>query len=181
MTTKNSGGFIRFPHPHRGWGMMPCKMSMENNFKFTKLFQKLFNSFYVYLVLVFIKGCYRNIQFFPWFFPVLLANLSWKGYYFQYLITIILLSPWVRYRIISHKPENNSDNRILHLIFCIWTEYGKMCVSGGKKCSFFGKFGVLCFLQTSILRFGLFRYYRRYMKTYDQYFWKSMWCMKCQI
>ena len=32
---------------------------------------------------------------------------------------------------------------------------------GGKKCSFFGKFGVVCFLVTSILRFALLPYYRR--------------------
>ena len=31
----------------------------------------------------------------------------------------------------------------------------EMCVSGGKKCSFFGKFGVLCFLETLVLRFAL--------------------------
>ena len=31
----------------------------------------------------------------------------------------------------------------------------------GKKCSFFGKFGVLCFLVTSVLRFVLVPYYRR--------------------
>ena len=36
-----------------------------------------------------------------------------------------------------------------------------MCVSGGKKCSFFGKLGVLCFLVTSVLRFDLLPYYRR--------------------
>ena len=28
-----------------------------------------------------------------------------------------------------------------------------MCVSGGKKCSYFGKFGVLCFLEKA--PFGL--------------------------
>ena len=33
-----------------------------------------------------------------------------------------------------------------------------MRVSGGKKCSFFGKFGVLCFLETPILRFALLPY-----------------------
>ena len=37
-----------------------------------------------------------------------------------------------------------------------------MCVSGkgsgGKKCSFFGKFGVFCFLETPVLRLP---YYRR--------------------
>ena len=32
---------------------------------------------------------------------------------------------------------------------------------GGKKCSFFRKFGVLCFLETPILRFTLLPYYRR--------------------
>ena len=36
-----------------------------------------------------------------------------------------------------------------------------MCVSGGKKCLFFGKYGVLCFLETPVLRFALLAYYRR--------------------
>ena len=31
-------------------------------------------------------------------------------------------------------------------------------VSGGKKCLFFGKFDVLCFLVTSVLRFALLSY-----------------------
>ena len=35
------------------------------------------------------------------------------------------------------------------------------CVLGGKKYSFFGKFGVLCFLETPVLRFALLPYYRR--------------------
>ena len=36
-----------------------------------------------------------------------------------------------------------------------------VCVSGGKKCSFFEKFGVLCFLETPVLRFALLPYYQR--------------------
>ena len=36
-----------------------------------------------------------------------------------------------------------------------------LCVSEGKKCSFFGEFGVLCFLVTPVLRFTLLPYYRR--------------------
>ena len=36
-----------------------------------------------------------------------------------------------------------------------------MCVSGGKKCSFLGKFDVLCFLEILVLRFALLPYYRR--------------------
>ena len=35
-----------------------------------------------------------------------------------------------------------------------------VCISGGKKCSFFGKFGMLSFLETHVLRFALFPYYR---------------------
>ena len=34
-------------------------------------------------------------------------------------------------------------------------------LSGGKKCLFFGKFDVLCFLEKPILRFALLPYYRR--------------------
>ena len=35
-----------------------------------------------------------------------------------------------------------------------------MCVSGAKKCLFFGKFGALCFRETPVLRFTLLPYYR---------------------
>ena len=34
-------------------------------------------------------------------------------------------------------------------------------VSGGKKCLFFGKFGVFCFLETPVLRFALLPYYQQ--------------------
>ena len=36
-----------------------------------------------------------------------------------------------------------------------------VCVSGGKKCIFFGKFGVLCFVETPASRFAFLPYYRR--------------------
>ena len=35
------------------------------------------------------------------------------------------------------------------------------CVPGGKNYLFFGKFGVLCFLETPVLRFVLLPYYRQ--------------------
>ena len=34
-----------------------------------------------------------------------------------------------------------------------------VCVSGGKKCSFLGRFDVFCFLETPVLRFTLLPYY----------------------
>ena len=36
-----------------------------------------------------------------------------------------------------------------------------VCVSWGRKCSFFGKFGVLCFLVTYVLKFVLLPNHRR--------------------
>ena len=36
-------------------------------------------------------------------------------------------------------------------------------VSEAKKCSFFAKFGVLCFLVKPVLRFALLPYYRRFL------------------
>ena len=35
--------------------------------------------------------------------------------------------------------------------------------SEGEKCSFSGKFGVLCFLETPVLRFAILLYYRRFL------------------
>ena len=39
--------------------------------------------------------------------------------------------------------------------------YTQVCVLGDKKCLFFGKFSVLCFLVTPVLGFALLPYYRR--------------------
>ena len=36
-----------------------------------------------------------------------------------------------------------------------------VCVSGGKKCSLFGKFVVFCFLETPVLRFAILPYHPR--------------------
>ena len=43
----------------------------------------------------------------------------------------------------------------------IHQQWGTRYISGGNKCSFFGKFGVLCFLVSPVLRFSLLPYYRR--------------------
>ena len=38
-------------------------------------------------------------------------------------------------------------------------------VSGGKKCLFFGNFGMLCFLETPVLKFALLPYYRQLVRS----------------
>ena len=45
-----------------------------------------------------------------------------------------------------------------------------VCVSGGKKCSSFGKFDVLCFLVTPVLRYALLPYCGRIDHTYIESF-----------
>ena len=39
-----------------------------------------------------------------------------------------------------------------------------VCVLGGKKCLFIGRFGVLCFLEAPAMRFALLPYYRRFVQ-----------------
>ena len=41
-----------------------------------------------------------------------------------------------------------------------------VCVSGGKKCSFFGIFDVICFFFTSVLTFALLLYYQCFVTCY---------------
>ena len=51
--------------------------------------------------------------------------------------------------------------------------YAHLCVRIRGKCSFFGKFGVLCLLETPVLRFALLPYYLRVIKRYlKKFLWK---------
>ena len=44
-----------------------------------------------------------------------------------------------------------------------------VCVSGSRKCSFFGRFGVLCFLVTSVLKFAFLPYQSRDLYEVNHY------------
>ena len=62
------------------------------------------------------------------------------------------------------KHVNSSEKRTFLTPWCAHVRVrirAYVCVSGGKKCSFFGKFDVLCFLETPVLRSALLTYYRR--------------------
>ena len=49
-------------------------------------------------------------------------------------------------------------------------------VSGGKKCSFFGKFGVLYFLETPVLRLAFLPYYQRFISYFERIFFHLQAC-----
>ena len=49
-------------------------------------------------------------------------------------------------------------------LLCSRSKQRTCAYQGGKKCLFFGKFCVLYFLVTSVLRFALLPYYRRFLQ-----------------
>ena len=59
--------------------------------------------------------------------------------------------------------KTNISYPFVHTYVCVW---------GGKKCSFFGKIDVLCFLEATVLRFALLSYYRRNV-------WGISWLLLC--
>ena len=75
------------------------------------------------------------------------------------------------FRFIGNKAKGQISKRLLteHVkfsekqIFLTPDTHTCVHVSGNKECSFFGKFNVLCFFVTPILRFTLLLYYRRFV------------------
>ena len=83
------------------------------------------------------------------------------------LIKVKKLSSWViRQKSESHNGcfKKTKHAEILEKLTFLNPWYAHVCVPiRGKKYSFLGKFGVLCFLETPVLRFSILPYYRRVM------------------
>ena len=60
------------------------------------------------------------------------------------------------------ESQNGCFNKAKHAKISEKQTFLTPCASGGKKCLFFGNFGVLCSLEISVLRFALLPYYRRF-------------------
>ena len=88
------------------------------------------------------------------------------------------------------ESQNGGNNKTKHAKFSEkWiflppdTHTMYMCVSGGKECSFFGKFGVLCFV-TYISKFIFLPYYQRFFAGFNLflkcfcYIWESCKTLK---
>ena len=81
---------------------------------------------------------------------------------FKIVFTVTLVAIFTLEEIVSSKAKGRISKRVLQenkarQIF--WKRnisYPHMYVSVGKKCSFFGQFGVLCLLVTPVLRFARF-------------------------
>ena len=94
--------------------------------------------------------CILRLACAVWFFDIIFIFWWWLPYFepkFPFYTTYLCVSGVRNFRFLEN------------LACFVFVEH--VWVSGGKKCSFFGKFGVLCFLETPVLRFTLFLYYRR--------------------
>ena len=73
---------------------------------------------------------------------------------------------WVKSSVIMQKGESQNEcfKKAKHAkisekkTFLTSDTHTYVCVSGGKKCLFFGNFDMLCFLETPVLRFALLPY-----------------------
>ena len=89
---------------------------------------------------LFLYISYHCYSLFQWF-PVLCGNCCRMLENINpFYATGLFLYPW------KHQKTKKA---------ILKTEVTYLCVSGVKKCSFFGKFGVLFFLVISVLRFSL--------------------------
>ena len=70
----------------------------------------------------------------------------------------------------SSKKTNHAKFSKNRTSFTPWYAH-VVCVSGGKKCLFLRKFGVLCFLFTSVLVFTFLLYYRQNSLFIQDNFW----------
>ena len=76
---------------------------------------------------------------------------------------------WISKRV----SQQNKVSQLFRKTFLTPWSHTYVCLSGGKKCLFFGKFGVLCFLVTSVLRFALLPYYWREQRFREKLLQKS--------
>ena len=102
------------------------------------------------------------------------------------------LIPWYAHEMVKHTQTNRWQQPTNYL-----NEFNHfVSVSGGVKCSFFGKLGVLCFVVNSILRFALLPYYGRYNlfirnqvdyadviygQTYNSFFHEKIESIQCKF
>ena len=77
-----------------------------------------------------------------------------KGFQFTNLVLLNLIGLMHHF---STVPKNKQFLPLIRTRTCAY--------QAGKKCSFFGKFDVLCFPKTPIFRFGLLPYYRQVAPT----------------
>ena len=88
-----------------------------------------------------------------WFFPVNCARFL-RTRVLQNTSERLFLFKWNQsvYIVVSNMAKGQISKHISHPY---------LCVSGGKKCSFFGRFGELCILVILVLRFPPLSYYLR--------------------
>ena len=117
---------------------------------------------------------YRGTRYASETTEYMILTLFWKNLKISAILLVILKNGVVVFEMNSLVFGNKAKGLISKQVFQenkarqISPWFVHVCVSGGKNCSFFGKFGVLCFLETLVLRFALLPYYRRSANNEDE-------------
>ena len=84
-------------------------------------------------------------------------QMAWNGLRRLWVESLwkIDISPVIRQ---EGEPQNVGNKKTKHVKLSEKRTFLTPC----KKCSFLGKFGLLCFLETPVLRFGCLPYYQRF-------------------
>ena len=79
------------------------------------------------------------------------------------VFTVLIVSNTAKGRISKLVLQENRARQIFQKkqTFLIPWAHSYVCASEGKKCFLFGKFSLLCFLVTPVLRFAILPYYRQ--------------------
>ena len=103
-------------------------------------------------------------------FPLCLAGTPKEDFYFLFVRICLQIPSTKIWRVIRQKTEsqNGCFKKTKHAKFSERRRFlppdkhTYLCVSGSKNRSFFGKFGMFCFLEKPVLRFALLPYYRHF-------------------
>ena len=125
------------------------------------------------------RGTFRSVVYLKY-------NILLLPYYFSSVIR----QKWNIKKEITRKESTSNFMKNKHFLPSDTHKY--VCVSRGRKYSFFGKFGELCFLVTSVLRFVLLPYCRRFAlkinvivlmtkRSTTQVLIKMMWWNSCNF
>ena len=100
----------------------------------------------------------------------------WQNFHISYFV-----GNNAKGRILKWVFQENKARQIFHKTNISYQKRRFLTPSEGKKYLFIGKFGVLCFLETPVLRFALFPYYRRFCFWFCYYLVLLFWSIFLNI
>ena len=126
-----------------------------------------FNYRYIYTCLPWPNK--KSISLFFRYLPICQVHYFLWEYCYQKTVQCHNISSVIRQEDESQNQNNKKTKHVKCFEKQVFLTFDTLIMGGvGDKCLFFGKFGGLCFLVTSVLRFALSPYYWRFKTKSDQ-------------